>query len=117
MNILEYENYQEKKSHGSESFPYITYPCSIPLDFERVPAHWHDETEIIYIKKGCGLITVDLEEYPVQEGSILLILPGQVHSIEQYLDYKMNILILFLNWKCSLPNRQTSVTAATLHRF
>ncbi len=32
MNILEYENYQEKKSHGSESFPYITYPCSIPLD-------------------------------------------------------------------------------------
>ncbi len=52
MNILEYENYQEKKSHGSESFPYITYPCSIPLDFERVPAHWHDETEIIYIKKA-----------------------------------------------------------------
>lgn len=117
MNILEYENYQEKKSHGSESFPYITYPCSIPLDFERVPAHWHDETEIIYIKKGCGLITVDLEEYPVQEGSILLILPGQVHSIEQYLDYKMEYINIILNWKCSLPNRQTSVTAATLHRF
>ena len=47
-----------------ESFPYITYPCSIPLDFERVPAHcWHDETELS-TSKGCGLITVDLEEYP-----------------------------------------------------
>ena len=29
----------------------ITYPCSIPLDFSRVPLHWHDEMEIIYIKK------------------------------------------------------------------
>ena len=108
MNILEYENYQEKKSHGSESFPYITYPCSIPLDFERVPAHWHDETEIIYIKKGCGLITVDLEEYPVQEGSILLILPGQVHSIEQYLDYKMEYINIIFKLEMLLA-KQTDI--------
>lgn len=92
MNILEYENYQEKKSHGSESFPYITYPCSIPLDFECVPAHWHDEMEIIYIKKGEGLITVDLVEYPVRCGSILFIIPGQVHSIEQYEDSSMEYI-------------------------
>lgn len=51
MNILEYENYQEKIPHGNPLFPYITYPCSIPLDFSRVPLHWHDEMEIIYIKK------------------------------------------------------------------
>ena len=108
MNILEYENYQEKKSHGSESFPYITYPCSIPLDFERVPAHWHDETEIIYIKKGCGLITVDLEEYPVQEGSILLILPGQVNSIEQYLDYKMEYINIIFKLEMLLA-KQTDI--------
>ena len=25
MNILEYENYQEKISHGNPLFPYITY--------------------------------------------------------------------------------------------
>lgn len=83
MNILEYENYHEKKSHSSEGFPYNTYPCSIPLDFQCVPAHWHDDTEIIYIKKGRGLITVDLIEYPVSAGSILFIYPGQVHSIDQ----------------------------------
>ena len=54
MNILEYENYQEKKSHGDVAFPYTTYPCSIPLDFASVPVHWHDEMEIIYIKKDGG---------------------------------------------------------------
>ena len=84
MNILEYENYQEKKSHGSLLFPYNTYLCSIPLDFSHVPLHWHDELELIYIKKGTGTITVDFTPHTVHAGTIALILPGQLHSIEQY---------------------------------
>ncbi len=84
MNILEYENYQEKKTHGNPLFPYNTYPCSIPLDFLHVPLHWHDEMELIYIKKGKGVLTADLKPYPVNAGTIALILPGQLHSIEQY---------------------------------
>ena len=89
MNILEYENYQEKIPHGNPLFPYITYPCSIPLDFSRVPLHWHDEMEIIYIKKGIGAITVDFKSYVVTAGTIALILPGRLHSIEQYMQESM----------------------------
>lgn len=89
MNILEYENYQEKILHGNPLFPYITYLCSIPLDFSRVPLHWHDEMEIIYIKKGQGGITVDFKQYTVTAGTIVLIIPGQLHSIEQSGDFKM----------------------------
>lgn len=70
MNILEYENYQEKISHGNPLFPYITYLCSIPLDFSYVPIHWHDEMEIIYIKKGHGIITVDFTSIPGQCGTL-----------------------------------------------
>lgn len=84
MNILEYENYQEKKSHGAPAFPYNTYLCSIPLDFTQVPLHWHEELELIYIKKGCGIITVDFVPYQVCAGTIALIIPGQLHDIEQY---------------------------------
>lgn len=84
MNILEYENYQEKITHGSPLFPYITYLCSVPLDFTRVPLHWHDEIELIYIKKGRGIITADLKQHIVEAGTIALIIPGQLHSIEQY---------------------------------
>lgn len=83
MNILEYENYEEKKSHGESNFPYVTYVCSIPIDFTCVPNHWHNEFEIIYIKKGKGLISIDLDYYEVKEKDIVLILPGQLHSIEQ----------------------------------
>ena len=83
MNILEYENYHESKIHGELVFPYNTYLCSIPLDFAKVPSHWHDEMEIIYIKKGQGLVTVDFRSYQVEANNIVLILPGQLHSIEQ----------------------------------
>lgn len=89
MNIPEYENYQEKKSHGSPTFPYTTYLCSIPLDFSSVPLHWHEELEIIYIKKGRGQIMVDLENHPVSAGTLVLILPRQLHAIGQYEDFSM----------------------------
>lgn len=83
MNILEYENYEEKKTHGNSNFPYVTYICSIPIDFTCVPNHWHNEFEIIYIKKGSGIISIDLDYFHVKEKDIILILPGQLHSIEQ----------------------------------
>lgn len=83
MDIIQYENYQEKKTHGEPGFPYITYPCSIPLDFSKVPLHWHDEMEIIYIKKGRGMVSMDFTLYQVSAGDILIIIPGQLHTIEQ----------------------------------
>lgn len=89
MNIYEYENYHENKTHGELVFPYNTYLCSIPLDFTSVPLHWHDEMELIYIKKGQGVVSVDFRPHRVNAGTIVLILPGQLHSIEQYESFSM----------------------------
>lgn len=83
MNIPQYENYQEKKHHGEIDFPFITYICTIPLDFDMVPLHWHGEMEIIYIKKGRGIVSVNLVEFEVGPGSIVFVIPGQLHSIYQ----------------------------------
>ncbi len=80
MNVIEYESLHEDKSFFEE-FCYNTYPCSIPLDFEQVPLHWHDEVEFIYIKKGQGIVSVELEEYVVKADDIVMILPGQIHGI------------------------------------
>lgn len=84
MNTLEYENLYEKKSHVSPQFPYNTYLCSIPLDFTLVPAHWHNDVELIVIKKGTGTISVDMEPQTVSAGDIILVRPGQIHSISQH---------------------------------
>ena len=80
MNTLTYENLHEVKKHVSTQFPYNTYLCSIPLDFTQVPLHWHNDVEIIVIKKGCGIISVDTEPRAVKAGDIILVRPGQLHS-------------------------------------
>ena len=81
MQIPEYENYHETKSHSTPDFPYNAYICSIPLDFEKVPLHWHAEVEIIYIKKGRGHVTLDFTSLYVEAGDIIIVSPGQLHAI------------------------------------
>lgn len=89
INILEYENYQETKFHSDSLFPYNTYLCSIPLDFDYVPLHWHNEMEIIYIKKGKGQVVLDFETHYVEGGDIIIVIPGQLHEIMQLDNFSM----------------------------
>lgn len=83
MDHRQYEYYHEKKSHTSLDFPYNTYLCSIPLDFQFVPTHWHREMEVIVIKKGNGIISLNLNSIHVTEGDLIFVLPGELHSIRQ----------------------------------
>lgn len=117
MNVLEYENYQEKKSHVDVAFPYNTYLCSIPLDFRNVPLHWHDEMEIIYIKKGHGYVTVDFKQYKVSGSTIVLILPGQLHSIEQFDDLSMEYENIIFNVSMLLPRTEDTSSTGFLRPF
>ncbi len=89
MNIPEYEDYHENKSHGDPLFPYNTYLCTIPLDFQDVPLHWHNEMEIIYIKKGRGLVSIDFHSSIVSSNDIIIVKPGQLHGISQLDSYSM----------------------------
>ena len=112
MNLSEYQNYHETKSHTASEFPYNTYLCSIPLDFTLVPLHWHAELEIVVIKKETGLISVDFEKRTVSSGDIVFIRPGQLHSIEQNGARKMeyeNIILkpeLLISGEADLCARQ-----------
>ena len=44
--------------------------------------HWHEQMEIIYVKKGSGTVTVGSRKCPVCAGSIMPILPGELHAID-----------------------------------
>lgn len=107
MNNTQYELYHEVKEHSPLDFPYNTYLCSIPLDFKSVNIHWHDDVEIIVIKKGEGIISVDLVPYNVNAGDIIFIFSGQLHSIEQKDNLSMeyeNILFKPVLLKSSGPD-------------
>lgn len=75
--------FEERKEHGEREFPFTIYPCSIPVDFPRVPVHWHQEMEIIAVKKGRGIVTVDRKRYELRAGELLFVFPGQLHGINK----------------------------------
>jgi len=86
MDVIEKEQYYENKYHSTTEFPYNTYVCTIPLDFPTVPIHWHEDLEMIVIKKGAGLVTLNLTKYKVAAGDIIVVLPGNLHSIDAISD-------------------------------
>lgn len=98
MELLDYTRYHETKVHEQQGFSYNTYLCTIPLDFPRVGLHWHEQAELIYIKKGNGTVSVNLIPYPVSSGAIVPVLPGELHGIEVpaggYMEYENIIFSL-----------------------
>lgn len=84
--------YYETKKHTDPVFPYMVYPCTIPLDFPAVLLHWQDTMEIIYVKKGRGMAQVDLSAFEVQAGHIIFVPPGRLHGLKQipgeYMEYE-----------------------------
>lgn len=81
MELEKYTQYKETAIHQASHFAFNTYLCTIPLDFKEVKQHWHEQFEIIYVKKGSGVVTVNLNPLHVFEGSIIPVLPGELHSI------------------------------------
>lgn len=73
----------EKKQHGSNDFPFIIYYTQIPRFLNNYPLHWHDEMEIITVKKGRCIVTINTTAYTMSEGDIAFILPGMLHAIDQ----------------------------------
>ena len=74
--------YHETKKHADTMFAFNIYPCTIPLDFSFVPLHWQDSVELIYIKRGEGIVQVDFETYNAKAGDVFVILPGHIHGLK-----------------------------------
>ena len=98
MELEQYIQYHESKLHEQPGFSYNTYLCTIPDDFVKVDLHWHEQMEIIYIKRGSGTISVNLKPLKVSAGCIVPILPGELHAIagdaEERMEYENIIFSL-----------------------
>ncbi|NCC08137.1 MAG: AraC family transcriptional regulator [Clostridia bacterium] len=74
---------RENKYHGSALFPFNIYPCTIPSDFLSVPLHWQNSMEVIFIKRGNGLVQVGLDMLCANAGDIFILPPGRLHALRQ----------------------------------
>lgn len=82
-------DFQEKKQHGSVLFPFNIYPCTIPRDFPSVPLHWHKSMELVYVKKGRGLVQVGMQAMETAEGGLFILPPGTLHALRGIDGYAM----------------------------
>lgn len=71
----------EKRTHGTESFPFQIYPLSGAQDGDVVPLHWHPELEIIRIVSGEVGLTIGDKQYLAHEGDIFFVAMGELHEI------------------------------------
>lgn len=88
MKNEDFMKYEEKKGHGSYLMPFALYGTIMPRLLTFYPAHWHDEMEIIYVSKGKSIYYVNFKPYVLEEGDIMIIPPGIIHSFEQYREEK-----------------------------
>lgn len=77
------QNLQEIKQHGAVWFPFNIYPCTIPKDFPQVALHWQESMEIVFVKKGQGVVQAGSEAYHAQAGDIYIFAPGVLHALRQ----------------------------------
>lgn len=78
--MLEYR-LLEKKLHGSSNFPFHIYHVDAhPGKQNILPFHWHEETEMILIRSGEGVFTVNQSDFAVEAGDCILINSGDLHG-------------------------------------
>lgn len=81
MVLQQNDSFLETKRHGSLLFPFNIYPCTIPKDFPSVGLHWQKSMELVFVKKGRGLVQVALNQMDAQGGDIFVLPPGTLHAI------------------------------------
>ena len=71
---------KEEAVHGTVKFPLAVYRYEGEGNFE-VNLHWHEETEIIFLKKGKFCIDVNMQKYRLDGHAMLFVGSGDIHEI------------------------------------
>lgn len=92
----EFLKLKEDRQHGNFLLPYVWYYTKIPEFYINYPIHWHDEFEIIYVKKGKMNLSLDLKNCSVNAGDIVFIKPKVLHGFGQYKsDHAETVTLVF----------------------
>lgn len=80
----EFAHFHENKVHGTALRPFAKYTTVISEKLPSIPAHWHDEMEIVKVQDGSGSVCIDDKWLSVHKGDILFVNPKVMHSFTMY---------------------------------
>lgn len=81
MEAMERGDLQEKKVHGTKTFPCSLYRSEGNKERLIVKHHWHKEIELLYFMKGKYHIEINMDKYDIEEECICFINSGELHFI------------------------------------
>lgn len=86
--------------HGTKEFPieymHFTTGNGTPYpDHFLVDRHWHDNCEILFIKKGHFKVELDLESKLLYEGDLCIVNSEQLHRLEGLTENTIHDVIIF----------------------
>ena len=73
---------REAVKHGTDEYAYAQYHIKDLMYPFYMSYHWHDEIEVIYIKKGTLEVIIDDEHYSGKAGDVYFVNPRQIHMME-----------------------------------
>lgn len=77
---MQYINYRENRQRGTADFPLEFHHISATHPQYIMSYHWHVEFEVMRILSGSFMLTLNEQEMLVEEGSIIFVPAGALHS-------------------------------------
>ncbi|MEI7885691.1 MAG: AraC family transcriptional regulator [Clostridia bacterium] len=74
------QSFQEVHNYEQEQLPLRIFKRDIGEGFGSFLLHWHEEIEVLYIYQGKGQVQINLTNYQVESGDILIISPESMHG-------------------------------------
>lgn len=81
INMQKSFKLKESRKHGDANFPFAQYRFKQKNNI-IVTEHWHNETELLYVKSGTLNIMVNKKGYTCAEGEMVFINSGELHSVD-----------------------------------
>ena len=93
------QDLKENRKHGDYILPFITYCGELHNKYPQISMHWHPEMEITFIEDGICNYNIDLINYQVEAGDIVIIKPQSLHSLSMANEkpFKWNTMVFNFN--------------------
>ena len=108
---------REGVSHGDHLFPLKKYDVVLSESFPLVPAHWHEEAEILFVTEGMMELVVDGISIIAGKDTIVLIPPNQLHGAYQYRDQTCRFTSIVFHPDFISSKNQDAIQAGQLNPF
>ncbi|MGN0471151.1 MAG: AraC family transcriptional regulator [Acutalibacteraceae bacterium] len=104
MQHDEFMSLKETGQKGDFLLPYMVCTTILPDFYTSFPMHWHEEMELVYVEDGELDECIDLENYKVNKGDIILVNPCVLHSFKQHDESRAVLKTIIFNFNMLTSN-------------